>query len=82
MGAALIERMGIIWGVTVFLVTALAGTIISSKIEKCLRSMLFRVFIPFSIGNAGRAVTVPVSVRGACPRPGSNSDCEGCTISF
>ena len=82
LGAALIERMGIFWGLTVFLVTALAGTIISSIVEKCLRSLFFMVFTNISKRNTLSAVTVPVTVRGACPKPGSNSNCTDSTINF
>jgi hypothetical protein len=81
LGAVLIERMGVFWGVTVFLVTALGGTIISSIIEKCLRSLLFSEFTPISNRNALSAVTVSATVRGACPKPGSDN-CADCTIGF
>jgi hypothetical protein len=44
LAAALFERTGILCAVTVFLVTAFAGTIIASMIEECLRTLLSRGF--------------------------------------
>ena len=82
LGALLIERMGICWGVTVFLVTAPAGTIISSIVEKSLQSIFFRLFVPSSNRNTGCAVAVPVTIMGNCPKLGSNSHCAGCSIGF
>jgi hypothetical protein len=38
--AALFERSGILFAVTVFLITALPGTIIASVIEECLWPLL------------------------------------------
>jgi hypothetical protein len=40
LAAVLFERTGNLWAVTVFLVTALAGTVIASMIEECLRPLL------------------------------------------
>jgi len=42
--AALLERTSILYAVTVFLVTALPGTIIASMIEECLWPLLSRRF--------------------------------------
>jgi len=42
--AVLFERTGILCAVTVFLVMALAGTIIASMIEECLQTILARGF--------------------------------------
>lgn len=42
LAAVIFERTGILCAVTVFLVTALAGTIITSMIEKSLWTLLFR----------------------------------------
>jgi hypothetical protein len=59
--AALFERTGILCAVTVFLVTSLAGTIIASMIEECLRPMLSRVFNARGGNRATRpAVTTPL----------------------
>ena len=61
LAAALFERSGILWAVTVFLVTALAGTIIASMIEESLRPILSRVFNARGSNRAGRsAVTTPL----------------------
>jgi hypothetical protein len=61
LAAALFERTGILCAVTVFLVTALAGTIIASMIEESLRAMLSRVFNARGCGKSGRsAVTTPL----------------------
>ena len=59
--AILLERTGILCAVTVFLVTALAGTIIASMIEECLTSFLSRGFNARGNNGAGRsAVTTPL----------------------
>lgn len=61
LAAALFERAGFLCAVTVFLATALAGTIISSMIEECLRPMLSRVFNTCGGNRSGRsAVTTPL----------------------
>jgi hypothetical protein len=44
LGSIFIERSGIFCGVTVFLLTALAGTIVASKLEKCLSSLISGAF--------------------------------------
>jgi hypothetical protein len=49
LGAIFIERSGIFSGIAVFLFTALAGTIVASKLENCLSSWVSRAFI--LIGN-------------------------------
>jgi hypothetical protein len=49
LGAVFIERAGIFCGIAVFLITALAGTIAASKLEKCLGSKISRLF--FRIAN-------------------------------
>jgi hypothetical protein len=59
--AVLFERTGILCAVTVFLVSALAGTIIASIIEDCLRPMLARVFTACGGNRVIRsAVTTPL----------------------
>jgi tetratricopeptide (TPR) repeat protein len=52
LGAIFIEHSGIFSGVTVFLLTALAGTIASSKLEKCLSSLMTRAFKRIGDNNA------------------------------
>jgi hypothetical protein len=52
LGAIFIERSGIFSGVTVFLFTALAGTIAASKLEKWLSSLMSRAFNRIGDNNA------------------------------
>jgi hypothetical protein len=47
LGAIFIERSGIFSGITVFILTALAGTIAASKLEKCLGSLMAKAFKRF-----------------------------------
>lgn len=57
----LFERTGILCAVTVFLVMALAGTIIASMIEESLSPLLSRRFNAHGSDRAGRsAVTTPL----------------------
>lgn len=61
LGAIFIERMGLLCGLTLFLVTALAGTIMGSMLDNRLGSLIFRAFNPHDNNNAGRsAVTTPL----------------------
>ena len=59
LGAIFIERSGIFSGIAVFLFTALAGTIIASKLEKCLSSKISRVFIRIDNNNPRHQVDKP-----------------------
>ena len=52
LGAIFIERSGIFSGVTVFLLTALAGTIAASKLEMWLSSLMSRAFNRIGENNA------------------------------
>ena len=52
LGAIFIERSGILYGVTVFLLTALIGTIAASKLEMWLSTLMTRVFNRISDNNA------------------------------
>ena len=62
LAAALFERTGILCAVTVFLVTALAGTFIASIIEECLTSFLPRALNACGSNKDARpAVTKPLS---------------------
>ena len=58
LAALLFERTGILSAVTFFLVTALAGTIIASMIEECLRSLLSRGFNAHGKSGAGRSAVI------------------------
>jgi len=59
--AILLERTGILCAVTVFLVTALAGTILASMIEECLTSFLSKGFNARGNNRAGHStVTTPL----------------------
>lgn len=72
LGAIIIERSGIFCGFTVFVLTALAGTIVASKLEKCICSFMSRAFIrigaddflhPADEPYAGEAALIPLPVR-------------------
>ncbi len=61
LAAALFERTGILCAVTVFLVTALAGTIIASMIEESLPPFLSKGFNAAGGNRAARPeVTTPL----------------------
>ena len=56
LGAIFIERSGIFSGLTVFLLTALIGTIAASKLEMWLRFLMIRAFNRISDNNARHPV--------------------------
>ena len=68
LGAIFIERSGIFCGVAVFTLTALAGTIVASKIEKCICSFMAGAFKrhflhPVDESHVGGAELIPLPVR-------------------
>jgi hypothetical protein len=72
LGAIFIERSGIFCGVTVFTLTALAGTIVASKLEKWICSFMAGAFKRIGADNAqhpdykphvGVAELIPHTVR-------------------
>jgi hypothetical protein len=56
LGAIYFERLGVFCGVTAFLVTALAGTIVSSKIEDYLTLFISRAWNARVKNRNGRVV--------------------------
>ncbi len=68
LGAIFIERSGIFCGVAVFTLTALAGTIVASRIEKCICSSMAGAFKrnflhPADRPHVGGAELIPLPVR-------------------
>ena len=59
LGAIFMERSGIFCGVTAFLLIALAGTIVASKLEKWLSSLISRAFNRSGDNNAGQSANKP-----------------------
>jgi hypothetical protein len=68
LGAIFIERSGIFCGVMVFTLTALSGTIVASRIEKCICSFVAGAFkrnflYPVDSPHVGGAELIPLPVR-------------------
>jgi hypothetical protein len=68
LGAIFIERSGIFCGVTVFTLTALAGTIVASRIEKSVCSFMAGAFTrkfphPVDRPHVGGAELIPLTAR-------------------